>query len=99
LWKVMVTVVTPIILAIIFVSGAVDYIVNGYGGMPPWYVGIAGWGMIGLLLVFSLGASYRAYRRPNADDEPADDTDTLAIEVQQDRDRLLTERAAKKGHL
>lgn len=98
LWKIMVTVVTPIILAIIFVSGAVDYIVNGYGGMPPWYVGIAGWGMIGLLLVFSLGASYRAYRRPHADDEPADDTDTLAIEVQEDRDRLLAERAAKKGH-
>ncbi|QTV80672.1 sodium-dependent transporter [Microbacterium sp. NIBRBAC000506063] len=98
-WALMVTILTPIILTVILVTGAWDYIVNGYGAppYPAFYVGIAGWGMIAAMLVFSFVVSYRSYFRPEVDEDGFEDTDTLALEVQQDKDRLLAERAAKKG--
>ncbi len=94
-WRLMVTIVTPIVLTVILVTGALDYILNGYGAFPAWYVGIAGWGMLGLLLIFSFAMSFRGYARAHADDEVPDDTDTLAIEVQRDIERLRAERGRR----
>jgi len=105
-WRVMVTVVTPVILAVILVTGAYDYIVNGYGGdsYPTWFLGVAGWGLLGLLLVVSFAVSFGAYRRPDLaggdggdGDGDLEDTDTLAIEVQRDKARLLQERTGRSA--
>lgn len=82
LWLSMVTWVTPAILIAILVTGAWDYVVKGYGGMPAWFLGIAGWGMLALVLVASFALSFSGYRRPGADDFVADDTDQLASEVE-----------------
>lgn len=94
-WRFMVSVVTPIIITVILVSGAVDYAVAGYGGFPWWYLALAGWGTLVLLLVFSFAMSYRQYGRAGADDEVPDDIDALAAEVQADIARLRAERGIR----
>lgn len=91
-WRFMIAVVTPIIVTIILVNGAIDYAINGYGGFPWWYLAIAGWGMLLLLLVFSVAMSYRNYGRADADTEQPDDIEVLAAEVQADLARLRAER-------
>ncbi len=94
-WLLLVGIVTPIVLAVILVSGAIDYIVNGYGGMPAWYLAVAGWGMLALVLVFSFAISYRSYARHKADEPVVDDTDELAREVAADIARLREERSKR----
>ena len=96
-WRIMVTVVTPIILTVILFTGAIGYITNGYGTYPAWFVGLAGWGALALLAVFSFAMSYRDYRRADLQDDELEDTDTLAIEVQRDKERVLRERATGKA--
>lgn len=99
LWRIMVGVVTPIILAVIFVTGTLGYIENGYGGYPAEYIAIAGWGMLALLAIASFALSYRAYLRPHTKDDDLhsmDELDTLAIEVEAEKARMLAERTAGK---
>ena len=94
-WRIMVTIVTPIILTIILITGAIGYITNGYGTFPGWFVGLVGWGTLGLLLVFSFAMSYRGYARTDIHGE-LEDSDTLAIEVQREKERMRQARARGK---
>lgn len=92
-WQLMLVVLTPIVLVVILATGAFDYIVNGYGSFPWWYVAIAGWGTLALLLVASFSMSYRAYGRIDADTAAPADTGALAREVEADLRRIRAERA------
>ena len=56
-WQLILVVLTPIVLVVILATGVFDYIVNGYGSFPWWYVAIAGWGTLALLLVASFSMS------------------------------------------
>lgn len=88
IWQILVVFVTPAILTVILVTGAYSYIVDGYGTVPQWFVNIAGWGAIGLLLLFAFGMSYQRYRRVDADTFEPDDSGELAAEVKADRSKL-----------
>ncbi len=95
LWRVMVGIVTPVILAVIFVTGTLGYIENGYGGYPGGMVAVAGWGMLALLLAASFALSYRPYLRPpSAEDElhSMAELDALGVEVEAEKARMLAER-------
>lgn len=93
LWHLAVMVVTPILLVIILVTGARDYIVNGYAGYEGWFVGLAGWGVIAVLLVGSFALSFSRYRRPYVASDIVDDPDALAAEVAHDREAIRAQRA------
>ncbi|MCR2799625.1 sodium-dependent transporter [Microbacterium sp. zg-Y818] len=97
LWRVMVTVVTPVILTVILITGAYGYIVDGYGGLPTWFLGVAGWGVLAVLAVLSGVLSLGTYRRPGALTTEPDDTEQLAREVQADRQRALQQRDERKA--
>ncbi|MFT3942305.1 MAG: sodium-dependent transporter [Ancrocorticia sp.] len=94
-WQAMLVVLTPIVLVVILVTGAFDYITNGYGSFPWWYVVMAGWGMLALLLVASFSLSYGRYGRIDADTAVPADTDALAREVEADLRRIRAE--AERG--
>ncbi|MBO1901077.1 sodium-dependent transporter [Leucobacter weissii] len=81
-WRAMVSVVTPVVLGVILVSGATAYIRDGYGEYPSWFVALVGWGSIAFLAVFSFAMSYRRYRRDDAEEFTADDPEELAGEPQ-----------------
>lgn len=81
IWTVAVTAITPVILAIILVRGATEYLTAGYGGFPTWFVTTIGWGAIALLAVFSFAMSYRAYRRSDATSFVPDEPDRLRTEM------------------
>lgn len=91
LWRVLVTYITPTILGIVFARGAWGYIVDGYDddSYARSFELIYGWGVIGLVIVFSLAMSFRSYARPGAD-EPyeAEDIDSLTAECERDRAEL-----------
>lgn len=84
-WRLFVTWITPAVLVVILVRGAVDYAVNGYAEYPAWFLGVYGWGAIALVAALSFAFSYRRYLRPGADDFVPDDTAHLAAEVQRER--------------
>lgn len=96
LWQVMIVAVTPAILAVILVTGTMSYIRSGYGGLPTWFVLVAGWGTLAVLLIASFAASYGKYRRPGADVIPQEDSLALAAEVDHDRQEILTSKARKE---
>ncbi|HMN21427.1 MAG TPA: sodium-dependent transporter [Ottowia sp.] len=51
-WQLLVGGVTPVILGHTLIESVSDRLLNGYGGMPDWFVGVFGWGMaIGLVVL------------------------------------------------
>lgn len=88
LWSVLTRFVTPVILVAVLITGAGQYVTDGYGGLPTSFLLIYGWGVIALVAVFSLGMSFRSYQRPYADDYLPEDPDELAAECEQERARL-----------
>ncbi len=82
LWSIMIRFVSPAILAAVLVTGAWSYATEGYGGFPGWYLGVAGWGVIAAVAVFSFAMSYRRYRREDTEDFVPDDTTDLARDVE-----------------
>ena len=43
--------VEPAVLAYMLVTKIIDLLVNGYEGYPAWYLGVAGWGTVVLMIV------------------------------------------------
>ena len=80
-WTIAVSVVTPVILAVILVRGIESYIVDGYGGFPTWFISVIGWGAIGLLAIFAFAMSYRRYRRRDAESFVPDEPEHLETEM------------------
>ncbi len=80
-WAIAVSVVTPVILAVILVRGIESYLVDGYGGFPTWFISVIGWGAIGLLAIFSFAMSYRRYRRRDAESFVPDAPEDLETEM------------------
>lgn len=95
-WRLMVTVLTPAILTVILVTGAVDYVVNGYGDNPAWFVALAGWGVLGLLAAVSVLLSLGSYHRPDLEGAVAD-PEELALEVRRYRERLALASTGEPG--
>lgn len=51
-WRLMLTIVTPVVLGFMFISEIVNRIQEGYGDMPSSFVNIYGWGVaIGLIVI------------------------------------------------
>lgn len=76
MWKILVAVVVPVVLAYIFISELVKRATEGYNDMPGWYVGVFGWGMtLALILVAFLlslipwNAQSAAHSRPAAPEQ------------------------------
>ncbi|WP_460774217.1 sodium-dependent transporter [Microbacterium sp. GXF7504] len=62
-WTILVGVVGPIVLGYMLVQRIVTLILEGYGGLPDWYLLVFGWGSIGLILVATGVLSAAPWRR------------------------------------
>lgn len=82
-WSLSVRFIAPTVLLVVLVTGTTQYVRDGYGDFPSWFVVVAGWAPLGVLLVLSvlvgLGGSYR---RIGADGYVPDDPEKLAQDVQ-----------------
>lgn len=50
-WLVFTAVLAPAVLAYMLVTKVIDLLVNGYGGYDTWYLWVAGWGTVFLMLI------------------------------------------------
>lgn len=50
-WPVLLGTIVPLALAWMLIEKLVDFITNGYGEMPGWYVGLFGWGSLAVAAV------------------------------------------------
>jgi NSS family neurotransmitter:Na+ symporter len=62
-WRVLITVVVPVVLGYMFVSASVTLIREGYGGYPAWFTTTFGWLMIVAMLVAAVVFSLLRWRR------------------------------------
>ncbi|WP_105566368.1 sodium-dependent transporter [Microbacterium halophytorum] len=53
IWQVFTGILAPIVLAYMLISKVVDFLTNGYEGYPTWYLWVAGWGSLIVILVFA----------------------------------------------
>lgn len=53
-WEGLIGFVIPVLLVFMLVPNLIDLISHGYGDYPRWWTNTFGWGMLGILLVFSL---------------------------------------------
>ncbi|MDI3331270.1 MAG: sodium-dependent transporter [Micrococcus sp.] len=79
-YKVLVSVVMPIVLAYMFFADVVKKANEGYGGLPSWFVGTFGWGMSIALIVVAIilallpwAPNSALHREYNENLEPADE--------------------------
>ncbi len=89
-WTILVTVVTPIILIMVLLTGALYYVTEGYGGgdFPGWFQGVAGWGALGIGLLAAFLLSLGRYRGASDDDFTPDDVEELEQAVRAERERI-----------
>lgn len=52
------------------ISKIVSLIVEGYGGLPAWYLGVFGWGTVALLVVGAVLVTVVPWRRSPDDFTP-----------------------------
>lgn len=95
LWRAMITIVSPIILTAVLLTGAWAYITDGYEGYPQWFLLIAGWGVVALVAIVAFGLSFHGYRRVDAESFAPDDPDSLAREVAEARERVRSNDAGR----
>ncbi|MDN3494589.1 sodium-dependent transporter [Planococcus sp. APC 4015] len=51
IWVLLVGVLGPVVLAWMLIARIVVLVTEGYGGLPPWYLGVFGWGTVLVLVV------------------------------------------------
>ncbi|MGO1412317.1 sodium-dependent transporter [Microbacterium sp.] len=51
LWQIFTTVLAPVVLGYMLIAKAVDFLQNGYEGYDTWYLWVAGWGCIIVMLI------------------------------------------------
>ncbi|NYE19807.1 sodium-dependent transporter [Microbacterium immunditiarum] len=56
IWVLLVGLVAPVVLGYMLISRIITLIVEGYGGMPGWYLGIFGWGTVALIVIIAIVA-------------------------------------------
>lgn len=93
-WTTMVRWVTPAIIAVILVTGAIGYLRDGYGGYPGWFVALFGWGAVALVVAAAVALSFRRYGRADARSFAPVDVARLRADVERERAQLLAARAA-----
>jgi NSS family neurotransmitter:Na+ symporter len=54
IWIVLVGVLAPVILGWMLIQRIITLIVEGYGGLPGWYLGVVGWGTIAFIVVVAV---------------------------------------------
>lgn len=81
-WRIMVSIIAPIVLGVILVSEAITRIKEGYGDppMPGWFVGVFGWGMVIALIVFAVVMSMLPWSAKSAAHRPSED----ALDLEED---------------
>jgi NSS family neurotransmitter:Na+ symporter len=62
LWAFFTAVLAPAVLAYMLITKIIDLFVNGYGGYPTWYLGVAGWGSVLIMIVGALVLPQRRWR-------------------------------------
>lgn len=93
LWKTFALVLTPLILLVVLGRGVWEYITQGYGDYPAWFLGVFGWGMIGALAIAAFAFSFGTYRRHGVDDFEPEDVEALSHEVTAQRAALRRRRS------
>lgn len=63
LWVVLVSVLAPVVLGYMLVSRIVELVTEGYGGLPPWYLMVFGWGTVLVLVVGAAVLSVLRWKR------------------------------------
>jgi NSS family neurotransmitter:Na+ symporter len=89
-WTVTLGVITPVVLIYMLVSQIIEYAVNGYEGYPTAFLGVFGWGMIGLLVVLSFVLT--AIRWPRATEERLEKTLEENDDLEQNPSTFGTEK-------
>ncbi len=51
LWQLLIGILTPIVLLYMLIQRIIVLVTEGYEGYPLWFLGIAGWGTIGVILI------------------------------------------------
>jgi len=51
IWLLLTSILAPIVLAFMLIQKVIDFLTNGYEGYPTWYLWVAGWGVIAVMLV------------------------------------------------
>ena len=69
-WVFLVGVVAPIVLGYMLISRIVTLIIEGYGDLPSWYLGVFGWGTVALLVILAVVCSVVPWRRRPDDFAP-----------------------------
>lgn len=67
IWVVLVGILAPVVLGYMLIVRVATLLTEGYGGMPPWYLLVFGWGTIAFLVVAAIAMSLIAWRRPPDD--------------------------------
>ncbi|WP_458042179.1 MULTISPECIES: sodium-dependent transporter [Bacteria] len=62
-WLLLVSVLAPLVLGYMLISRIVVLITEGYGGMPPWYLLVFGWGTVLVLVVGAVVLSVLRWKR------------------------------------
>ncbi|MBD8023960.1 sodium-dependent transporter [Microbacterium gallinarum] len=54
IWVLLVGVLAPIVLGYMLIQRIVTLVIEGYGGMPPWYLLVVGWGTIAFIVIAAI---------------------------------------------
>lgn len=54
IWLLFTAIIAPAVLAYMLISKIIDLIINGYAGYPGWYLGVAGWGSVAIMVAGAL---------------------------------------------
>lgn len=68
IWRIFISIITPILLGYMFVREVIDRINEGYEGLPSWFVGTFGWGVGIAIVVIAALISLIPWRRDIVDD-------------------------------
>ena len=76
-WVVLVTFVTPVLLAVMLVLELVTAIGEPYGGFPAWMLGVFGWGVAGAALVAGILLSIPKWKATTPLEAPEHDEEVI----------------------
>lgn len=81
IWKAMLGVVLPVVLAVLLVMDISDKITEGYGGFDTWVVVTFGWGSLAAIIVASIALSFVPWHGTSALHEEDPDRDEAGKET------------------
>lgn len=72
-WRVMVSIIAPIVLGFMLITELISKAQEGYGEMPTWFVGVFGWGMSVALIAVAFLLSLIPWSTRSAAGNPSED--------------------------